>query len=43
MTSLQDIGQRGSASLAVVAPHSEALVATAIGLAAQAIPRSHLL
>ena len=38
MTSFQDIGQRGSASLAVVAPGiSEALVATAIGLAA-AIP-----
>jgi biopolymer transport protein TolQ len=38
MTSFQDIGQRGSASLAVVAPGiSEALVATAMGLAA-AIP-----
>jgi biopolymer transport protein TolQ len=38
MTSFQDIGQRGAASLAVVAPGiSEALVATAIGLAA-AIP-----
>ena len=38
MTSFQDIGQRGSASLAVVAPGiSEALVATAIGLAV-AIP-----
>ncbi|NLB06216.1 MAG: protein TolQ [Desulfobulbaceae bacterium] len=34
MTSFQDIGQRGSASLAVVAPGiSEALVATAMGLA----------
>lgn len=38
MTSFQDIGQRGSASLAVVAPGiSEALVATAAGLAV-AIP-----
>ena len=38
MTSFQDIGQRGSASLAVVAPGiSEALVATAMGLAV-AIP-----
>ena len=38
MTSFQDIGQRGSASLAVVAPGiSEALVATAVGLFA-AIP-----
>lgn len=38
MNSFQDIGQRGSASLAVVAPGiSEALVATAAGLAA-AIP-----
>ena len=38
MTSFQDIGQRGSASLAVVAPGiSEALVATAMGLA-EAIP-----
>ena len=38
MTSFQDIGARGSASLAVVAPGiSEALVATAAGLAV-AIP-----
>ena len=38
MTSFQDIGQRGSASLAIVAPGiSEALVATAAGLAV-AIP-----
>ncbi len=38
MVSFHDIGQRGSASLAVVAPGiSEALVATAAGLAA-AIP-----
>jgi biopolymer transport protein TolQ len=38
MTSFQDIGVRGSASLAVVAPGiSEALVATAAGLAV-AIP-----
>ena len=38
MTSFQDIGQRGSASLAVAAPGiSEALVATAMGLAV-AIP-----
>jgi len=38
MTSFQDIGRRGSASLAVVAPGiSEALVATAAGLAV-AIP-----
>jgi biopolymer transport protein TolQ len=38
MTSFQDIGMRGSASLAVVAPGiSEALVATAAGLAV-AIP-----
>ena len=38
MTSFQDIGQHGSASLAVVAPGiSEALVATAMGLAV-AIP-----
>ncbi len=38
MTSFQDIGIRGSASLAVVAPGiSEALVATAAGLAV-AIP-----
>lgn len=38
MTSFQEIGQRGSASLAVVAPGiSEALVATAAGLAV-AIP-----
>ena len=38
MTSFQDIGQRGSASLAVVAPGiSEALVATTTGLAV-AIP-----
>jgi len=39
MSSFQDIGMRGSASLAVVAPGiSEALVATAAGLAV-AIPR----
>lgn len=38
MTSFKDIGERGSASLAVVAPGiSEALVATAAGLAV-AIP-----
>ncbi len=38
MNSFHDIGQRGSASLAVVAPGiSEALIATAVGLAA-AIP-----
>ena len=38
MVSFRDLGQRGSASLAVVAPGcSEALVATAAGLAA-AIP-----